>query len=165
MTATAEMTTVTTPLGPFTIVGREVVIASGFTEDPERLLAWVHPRLRPTHLLRGRSGPAAEAVTAYFDGELEAPAAVPIDLDGGPFLRLAWERLREVPPGRTISYRELALRAGRPAAARAAGQACARNPLTLFIPCHRVVAADGGAHHFGWGLEAKRWLLHHEGAA
>jgi methylated-DNA-[protein]-cysteine S-methyltransferase len=165
MSATAEMVTVTTPLGPFTIVGQEVAIASGFTEDAERLLAWVHPRFRPQRLLRGSPGPAAAAVAAYFDGELGALGAVPIGLDGGPFLRAAWERLREVPPGRTISYRELALRAGSPAATRAAGQACARNPLTLFVPCHRVVAADGGVHHFGWGLEAKRWLLRHEGAA
>jgi methylated-DNA-[protein]-cysteine S-methyltransferase len=79
-----------------------------------------------------------------------------------PFLPAAWQALRAIPPGEPISYTELAARAGRPAAVRAAAQACARNPCALFVPCHRVVRMDGSLGGFRWGLPVKRWLLRWE---
>jgi len=79
-----------------------------------------------------------------------------------PFLSAAWQALRAIPPGEPISYTELAARAGRPAAVRAAAQACARNPCALFVPCHRVVRADGSLGGYRWGLPVKRWLLRWE---
>src|SRR6266508_926206 len=79
-----------------------------------------------------------------------------------PFRHAAWQALRALPPGEPISYTELAARAGRPAAVRAAAQACARNPCALFVPCHRVVRADGSLGGYRWGLPVKRWLLRWE---
>jgi methylated-DNA-[protein]-cysteine S-methyltransferase len=76
------------------------------------------------------------------------------------FLEQAWRVLREV--REPITYTELAARAGRPAAVRAAAQACARNAAALFVPCHRVLRNDGTLGGFRWGLPVKRWLLNHE---
>ena len=70
--------------------------------------------------------------------------------------------MRRIAPGEPISYGELAKRIDLPRGARAAGQICARNAASLFVPCHRVVASDGSPHHFGWGLPVKEWLLAHE---
>jgi methylated-DNA-[protein]-cysteine S-methyltransferase len=73
-----------------------------------------------------------------------------------------WQALRLVPPGETITYTELAARAGRPAAIRAAGAANGANPISLVVPCHRIVGMDGRLTGYGSGLERKRWLIAHE---
>jgi methylated-DNA-[protein]-cysteine S-methyltransferase len=157
----ADIGTVATPLGPFTVIGTtDAVLGSGFTDSSERLLALVHPSLRPAHANGGgRCATHLRAVERYFDGELGALDDVPVAYEGGPFLRRAWVELRRVHAGQRISYAELARRSGSPEGSRAAGQACARNPATLFIPCHRIVRSDGHPNHFGWGLPLKRWLL------
>jgi methylated-DNA-[protein]-cysteine S-methyltransferase len=83
---------------------------------------------------------------------------------GGPFLAHSWHTLRAVPAGEPLSYTGFAALAGRPAAVRAAAQACARNAAALFVPCHRVLRNDGTLGGFRWGLPVKRWLLDHEAA-
>lgn len=150
--------TVDTPMGPFTIVATdEAVLASGWTPDVAELLPGVLPQPRVD------LGPMTKAVLAYHDGDLAAIDAVPVDQGAGkPFLSAAWAALREIPAGEPISYTELADRAGRPAAVRAAAQACARNRCALFVPCHRVVRIDGSLGGFRWGLPVKRWLLRWE---
>lgn len=166
--AAAGLVTLETPVGPFTIIGVEAgVLASGFTAEPDRLLRLLHAGRRPERLEPGGAATRhVAAATAYFEGDLHALDRVPVVLDGGgPFLRRAWHALREVRPGERITYGTLAARAGNPRASRAAGQACARNPATLFVPCHRAVDSRGAPHHFGWGLPVKRWLLGHESAA
>jgi methylated-DNA-[protein]-cysteine S-methyltransferase len=163
-TRTAELITIATPVGPFSMIFvPEGVLASGFTTDTGRLLGLIHPRLRPASLATTSGGEGhRDAVAEYLDGRLDALERVPLFIEGGPFLARAWRELRAVPPGETISYGQLAVRAGNPRAIRAAGQACARNPVTLFVPCHRAVRSDGALHNFGWGLEVKRWLVAHE---
>jgi methylated-DNA-[protein]-cysteine S-methyltransferase len=88
-----------------------------------------------------------------------------LELDGTPFQRHVWQALRAIPPGRTLTYGELAQRIG--SGARAVGNACRANPCPLVVPCHRVVAAKGlggfAGERSGRKLEIKRWLLHHEG--
>lgn len=109
-----------------------------------------------------------EALTAYFAGDRTALDRTPWSLDGAVagdgFQARVWRALSEVPTGQTISYGEMAKRAGEPGAAQAAGVALNRNPLPLVLPCHRVVGADGAMVGFGGGLERKTWLLRHEGA-
>ena len=101
----------------------------------------------------------------YFSGR-RSNCDVVLDLDGASeFFRRAWEACRAIPPGQTRSYRWLAEQAGRPAAARGAGQAMARNRVPIVIPCHRVIGSDGGLHGFGGGgLALKERLLRLEGA-
>ena len=83
---------------------------------------------------------------------------------GGPVRRRMWAELRRVPAGATVSYTELATRAGSPKASRAAGSACASNLIAPMVPCHRVVRGDGGLGGYYYGLDRKEWLLRHEGA-
>ncbi len=107
----------------------------------------------------------AAAVDARLAGDADAPE-VPIAFRGGTaFQRRVWEALREIPHGETLSYAELAARVGRPGAARAVGAAVARNPISIVVPCHRVVGADGSLTGYAGGVERKRALLGIEGAA
>lgn len=95
------------------------------------------------------------------------PGAVPIPIafrGGTAFQRRVWEELRTIPRGTTVTYGELAARIGMPGAARAAGSAVARNPVSVVVPCHRVVGADGSLTGYAGGLERKRALLAIEGA-
>ena len=113
-------------------------------------------------------GGVARTLAAYFDGDREALTRAPWSLDGAVagdgFQARVWRTLAEVPAGTTISYGEMARRAGEPGAAQAAGVALNRNPIPLVLACHRVIGADGALVGFGGGLERKGWLLRHEGA-
>lgn len=84
---------------------------------------------------------------------------VPLDPVGTPFQLRAWAQLRKIPYGTTLTYGEQAAAMGRPRAARAVGAANGRNPISIFVPCHRVIGADGSLTGFGGGLETKRFLL------
>lgn len=106
---------------------------------------------------------SVEALGAYFAGDLEAIDSVRVAPAGTAFQLRIWRELRAIPAGQTASYGEIARRVGRPGAARAVGLANARNPIPIVVPCHRVIAADGGLHGYSAGLERKRHLLRHEG--
>lgn len=100
------------------------------------------------------------ALDAYFAGEGEL-AALEVDLSAGtPFQRRVWEALRRIEPGRTRTYGELARELG--SSPRAVGAANARNPVSIVVPCHRVIGADGDLVGYAGGLARKRWLLRHE---
>jgi methylated-DNA-[protein]-cysteine S-methyltransferase len=107
---------------------------------------------------------AAEQLTAYFEGRRRR-FSLPLAPVGTPFQRRVWEALREIPYGETISYSELAKRTGRPRAIRASGAANGKNPISVVIPCHRVVGKDGSLTGYGGGLETKRALLDLEGVS
>lgn len=155
-----------TPAGPLGIVVEEdgTVVASGFC-DLDDLLERLGLDERPPRAPAALVGPIAEAVDRYFAGSVDALDDVPVRQRGGAFTQRAWEQLRTVPPGESISYAELAALAGSPGAARAAGQACARNLVAPFVPCHRVVPSSGGVGSYGYGADVKRRLLAHERAA
>jgi methylated-DNA-[protein]-cysteine S-methyltransferase len=99
----------------------------------------------------------------YFAGRLEV-FDIPLRLGGTPFQRLVWKELLAIPYGKTISYRELADRIDNPRAVRAVGGANGRNPVSIIVPCHRVIGAGGALVGYGGGLDRKRWLLGHERA-
>lgn len=100
----------------------------------------------------------------YLEGVRTSFDKVRLDLKGSAFQLQVWQELRRIPWGETITYRELAVRLGRPQAARAVGQACGANPVPIIVPCHRVISADGSLGGYSAGLGRKRWLLKHEGA-
>ena len=152
-----------TPVGACTVISTgDAVVACGFTTDVDRLMMLIHPSLRPESLKRTVHRSIAEAITLFFEGEVGAIDAVPVLQCSTPLRELGWRELRKVKPGEAISYGELAKRMDIPRGARAAGQVCARNPASLFVPCHRIVAADGTLNHYLWGLTTKRWLLEFE---
>ncbi len=101
---------------------------------------------------------AARQLDAYFDGELTS-FDLPLTLDGSGFQRTVWAALQEIPYGETISYGVLATRIGQPSASRAVGLANGRNPVSIVVPCHRVIGADGSLTGYGGGMDRKRFLL------
>ena len=105
----------------------------------------------------------SDELVAYVDGHA-ARLDLPLDVAGSRFRMRVWEALRAIPHGETQSYSGVARSIGAPRAARAVAQACATNPAAVVIPCHRVVAADGGLGGYAFGLERKRALLTREGA-
>ena len=113
------------------------------------------------------TGPAPAAITgrlrAYFAGELAGLAAIPVATGGTPFQRDVWAALRRIPLGTTTTYGALAAAIGRPRAIRAVGLANGANPVSIVVPCHRVIGSGGALTGFGGGLHRKRWLLEHEG--
>lgn len=108
---------------------------------------------------------ALEALERYFAGELVALDHVAIAPAGTAFQKAVWNELRKVRPGESLSYAELADRLGRPRAVRAVGQANAKNPLAIVVPCHRVVSSDGSLGGYAWGAQRKAFLLEHENVA
>ena len=161
---TLAVTTVDTPTLPWTIVvaDDDVVVASGFSGEADTI-----SRLTDDQRAQGVErvtdlGPVSQAVKAYLAGDVDALDDVVVSQPGGAFHQRVWEQMRRIPAGRTASYADLAAAAGNPAAARAAGAACARNQVAPFVPCHRVVRSDGSLGGYYYGLAVKEWLLAHE---
>ena len=112
----------------------------------------------------GVPAPIADALDAYFAGDLAALDAVPVATGGSDFQRQVWAALRAIPAGTTSGYGALAARIGRPGAARAVGLANGLNPIGIVVPCHRVIGASGALTGYAGGVARKAWLLAHEGA-
>ncbi|WP_158929137.1 methylated-DNA--[protein]-cysteine S-methyltransferase [Acidisphaera sp. S103] len=144
-------------------------------EETVRSLDWEDHAPRLHHLLRLHYGPvqlepkagptpARRAMEAYYEGDLTAIDALPVKTEGTPFQREVWTALRTIPTGETTTYGSLAVRLGRPKAMRAVGMANGSNPISIIVPCHRVIGADATLTGYGGGIERKRWLLRHERA-
>jgi methylated-DNA-[protein]-cysteine S-methyltransferase len=147
-------TVMESPIGPLTLVADDGVLC-GLHMDAQRY--------RPPDDDFGmrddsQSGAAREQLTAYFAGE-RVTFDVPYVLHGTEFQRRVWTELATIPFGETTSYGELAERLGRPSAARAVGRANGTNPISIIVPCHRVIGAGGGLTGYGGGLPRKRYLL------
>ncbi len=106
---------------------------------------------------------AIRQIREYFAGK-RTEFDLPLDLQGTPNQQLVWQGLLEIPFGETMTYGQLATRVGSPRAARAVGTACGRNPVSVIVPCHRVIGTDGSLHGYGGGLWRKEFLLKLEGA-
>lgn len=156
------------PVGPLAVAWDERGRLRGvsFSDGLTKAMRREYPR---ASFIEGEA-PAAlrDGLDAYFAGDMGAFARIPWTLEGAAaadgFQARVWKALAEVPAGVTITYGEMAKRAGEPGAAQAAGVALNRNPIALVLPCHRVIGADGAMVGFGGGLERKTWLLRHEGA-
>lgn len=159
--------TTASPLGPVHLVTDENGIL--------RLLAFADgeagiPRMLRRHCgtLDPEPGDSPEDLrghlAAYFDGDLAALSRIAWATGGTPFQQTVWSALTAIPPGTTLTYGALAARIGAPLAVRAVGHANGANPISLVVPCHRLIGADGTLTGYGGGMERKRWLLAHEGA-
>ena len=149
-----------TPIGSLLLVGSDdglVRVAfeqDGRPEPPEE--DWVRA---PEKLETAR-----RQLEEYFQGS-RREFDLRLEPEGTDFQRSVWRALAEIPFGETVSYGELAQSLGKPSAMRAVGAANGRNPLPIVLPCHRVIGSDGSLTGFGGGLDAKRYLLDHEGAS
>jgi methylated-DNA-[protein]-cysteine S-methyltransferase len=149
-----------TPLGAMTLAATERGLAGawfdGQAHHPGPIDAPVDPSQRWLQQ-------AAHELAGFFAGRRQH-FEVPIDAAGTPFQRSVWQALQHIPPGQLDRYGELAARLGRPEAARAVGAAVGRNPVSVIVPCHRVVGADGSLTGYAGGLPRKQALLALEGA-
>lgn len=117
---------------------------------PQRLDASPHKGLR-------------QRLQAYFAGELNSINDIPVNPGGTPFQQQVWLTLRSIPLGTIVTYGELAKRIGKPSACRAVGMTNSLNPISIVLPCHRVIGTNNKLTGYAGGLERKRWLLQHEG--
>jgi methylated-DNA-[protein]-cysteine S-methyltransferase len=158
--------TVETPVGGLTLIsqGGRLCMAE-FVDCAYRMDRWLRARLaKVSGELRDGEVPASivRSFAAYFAGETEVIDTIEVGLSGTPFQNRVWSALRGIPPGETRAYGAFAEQLGRPHAARAVGHANGANPLSIVVPCHRLVGAGGALVNYGGGLWRKRWLLDHE---
>ena len=158
-------TTLKTPVGALSLISREhILVAAGFTSQDE-LLCSISKQDRQLESKKVSQIPIiSDLVSDYFDGDLRALDGIKVDQEGEKFSQSAWRVMRKIAPGRTLTYADLAKRAGSEDAVRAAGSACARNLIALVVPCHRIVKTGGALGNYAYGLKYKQWLLSHEGA-
>lgn len=166
--ATVRVRRIESPVGPLLIGATdEAVVLCDFAERPmiAAQQAAVRRRIGPTE-------PGAAPLLDRLEAQLSEYLArerrafdLPLDAPGSAFQERVWTELRAIPYGTTVSYRELAARVSAPAASRAVGRANGSNRLAIIIPCHRVVAANGGLGGYGGGVAAKRYLLDLEASA
>lgn len=153
-TTTTLYTRIQSPVGQLLLLGDGETLQGIYMLEAPRPMG-VSSRWRPA--------PAAFAeperqLAEYFAGQ-RTSFELDLRMNGTPFQRSVWAALREIEYGRTASYGEIATRVGQPGAARAVGIANARNPISIVVPCHRVIGADGSLTGYGGGLERKRYLL------
>jgi methylated-DNA-[protein]-cysteine S-methyltransferase len=149
------------PVGPLTLVAVNGAVAGLYMDEQ---------RHRPAQEVLGvpADDPAGEPFAAafrqlreYFDGQ-RTEFDLRLSMDGTGFQQRVWAALQTIPYGQTVSYGQLADRLGQPTASRAVGLANGKNPVSIIVPCHRVVGADGSLTGYGGGIERKRYLLAHE---
>ncbi|MET0391255.1 MAG: methylated-DNA--[protein]-cysteine S-methyltransferase [Polyangiales bacterium] len=161
-------TEIATPIGTLLLVtdGQAHVRAVDWHDYETRMLQLLGLHYRQGFTLVTDPAPAAvvQAFEAYFAGDRQALDRLPVATGGTAFQREVWAALRGIPLGTTVSYGALAERIGKPRAVRAVGLANGANPISVVVPCHRVIGASGALTGYAGGLARKRWLLEHEGA-
>ncbi|WP_030561064.1 methylated-DNA--[protein]-cysteine S-methyltransferase [Streptomyces aureocirculatus] len=155
-----QHTVIDSPYGALTLVATDGTLSGLYMTDH---------RHRPAEETFGDRDPTPFTPTvaqlkAYFAGDLKE-FDLPLRLDGTPFQRSVWQQLLEIPYGQTRTYGELAAALGRPSASRAVGLANGKNPISVIVPCHRVIGANGGLTGYGGGLDRKQRLLAFENGA
>ena len=149
-----------TPLGPLALRATAQGLAAALFDDQQHHLGEVDVPMAPQH---PHLAQAAREFAAYFAGTGRG-FTVPLDAAGTPFQRRVWQALLAIPHGALETYGEVAQRVGQPGAARAVGAAIGRNPISIAVPCHRVIGRDGSLTGYAGGLARKQALLKHEAA-
>jgi methylated-DNA-[protein]-cysteine S-methyltransferase len=146
------------PIGPLTLVSEDGKLTGLYMDvaghEPGEAVLGMRISVDDDAVLSA----AASQLAAYFAGDLTG-FDLPLNLEGTGFQRTVWAGLQDIPYGETISYGELARRIGQPSASRAVGLANGRNPVSIVVPCHRVVGSDGSLTGYGGGLPRKHYLL------
>ena len=160
--ATLYYTQVPSPIGQLLLIGRDGALTGLYMlGGPHGSTAQVPAGARRDDTVLA---PVTDQLHAYFEGRL-TEFDFPLAPEGSEFQLAVWAELTRIPYGSTISYGTQTRRLGKPlSAARAVGAANGQNPISVIVPCHRVIGADGSLTGYGGGLDAKRWLLEHEAA-
>jgi len=156
-----------TPWGPIAtfvdVTNEPVVIGAAFSDIPKFLKKSGHKLNIVEFKFDSKLAGVTEVVKSWVDGDLDAFQSLKVRQPGGEFTQDVWKALRKIKGGKVISYADLAAKAGRPLAVRAAGTAMATNLIAPIVPCHRVVKTGGAVGNYGFGVDLKVKLLAHEG--
>ncbi len=155
-----------TPIGDMTLLAADgVMLLLEFVNAEGRVEREISARFSEAEIVPSANPFGfSDRIANYFAGDLHTIDTIPTDGGGTEFQRRVWAGLRQIPCGVTISYGELATRLGDKNAMRAVGLANGRNPISIVVPCHRVIGANGSMTGYGGGMARKEWLLRHEGA-
>ena len=145
---TSYTTSFDSPIGTVHLVGRAGKLTG----------LWLDDAHGDHESAEGRLDDVRAQLEEYFDGK-RTRFDVELDATGTAFQQRVWDALCTIDYGETVSYVDIARRIGQPTASRAVGTANGRNPISIIVPCHRVIAASGGLGGYGWGLTRKQWLL------
>ena len=153
------------PIGSIWVVTQDDILCAVDFEDCEnRLLSLLQKRFGQVQLSEANNpGGVSDRIRAYLDGDLHSLDNIPTATGGTDFQQQVWQALRTIPLGQVITYGELAKQIGRPKAVRAVGMTNGLNPISIVLPCHRVIGANGKLTGYAGGLPRKQWLLAHEG--
>jgi methylated-DNA-[protein]-cysteine S-methyltransferase len=153
---------VDSPVGRLLLAGDERALAGLYLLDAGERSAAIRPEWGRSE---GLFPAASRQLAEYFAGTRQE-FDLPLAPRGTPFQLAVWAELARIPYGTTVSYGAIAAALGKSAAAsRAVGLANGRNPISIIVPCHRVIGADGSLTGYGWGVERKGWFLRHEGVS
>ena len=154
-----------TPIGTLNLIAHEDVLLAANLSTIRSLRESLDADDKAREIKEVKSIPIiSDLITDYFDGDVSAIDAIKVRQPGASFSQAAWKAMRKVKAGKTMSYADLAERAGSSAAVRAAGSACAKNAIVLVVPCHRIVKTGGALGNYAYGLNKKEWLLRFEAA-
>ncbi len=162
--AVMRYTATETPLGRMIVAATDRGISFlGFGDDDADLLSELHHDFPEADIAADDQGlrDCVDIIVANFDSH-SAQSGLPLDVLGTAFQAKVWQALRDIPPGETRTYGEIAAKLGKPKAARAVGRACATNPVSLVVPCHRAIGSNGSLTGYRWGVKRKRELLARE---
>ncbi|WP_318363060.1 methylated-DNA--[protein]-cysteine S-methyltransferase [Enterobacter sp.] len=159
---------IATPLGPLWVMCDEQfrLRAVEWEEHSDRMeqLLGLHYRLEGYQRVSASNpGGLSQKLRDYFAGDLDVIDTLPTETAGTPFQREVWKALRAIPCGQVMHYGQLAAALGRAGAARAVGAANGSNPVSIVVPCHRVIGSNGMLTGYAGGVQRKEWLLRHEG--
>jgi methylated-DNA-[protein]-cysteine S-methyltransferase len=156
---------ISSPLGSLLVISDgERLCALDYADYEQRMLKLLRARYEEMRFQNARNpGGVRRLIHAYLAGDVACIDSIPVNTGGTSFQQKVWQALRAIPPGTVLTYGQLAVRLGRPAAYRAVGMTNALNPIAIVVPCHRLVGANGALTGYAGGLERKRWLLAHEG--
>ena len=167
-TKSLGFTQIAAPIGEILLVtDGDVLVSLDYKGYEHRMMRLLEKRYGAFALVDSdqdqRLQPLIKKLQAYLAGELTAIDTIPVHPGGTKFQAQVWQALRSIPAGTVMSYGELARHLGNPAAVRAVGTTNSLNPISIVLPCHRVIGANGNLTGYAGGIERKRWLLEHEG--
>ena len=156
---------VKSPIGDIVLAcNGDALCALEFIDAEKRMVAWLRRRFGEFERVDAADpGGVCTRIGNYLLGDLDALDDIVVDGGGTTFQRKVWKGLRRIAAGKIVSYQGLAQRLGMPTSVRAVARANALNPISIVVPCHRVIGSDGSLTGYGGGLPRKRWLLEHEG--
>jgi methylated-DNA-[protein]-cysteine S-methyltransferase len=159
-----EMDSFQSPLGQVILVARDSeLVFADFEGNEKRMRRLLEARFGAYQIEKVLLPDFKSKLEAYFLGDLEAVNHLHVSTGGTEFQAQVWQALRKIPSGQTISYGALAAKLDKPGASRAVGMINGLNPISIVLPCHRVIGANGTLTGYAGGLGRKKWLLEHEG--